>query len=884
MVSPLRWIVARLRRRPDKEHEIALNRVAIALGALVYFFLVVPSDASLEEARRLCAVFAIATMLIFGHLVLRPGVSILRRLAGIVLDLGILSGGLLTGGVYVAALYPLYLWVIFGNGFRFGIAYLGVAAGLSILAFGTIIHVSPYWQANYPLALGLLAGLVVLPGYAAMLIRKLSLARDQAEQASQAKSLFLASVSHELRTPVTAIIGMNDLLRRTPLQPDQREMTGTIQTSARSLISLIDDLLNLSRLDAGRIAFEQVVFDPVAVLRDAARLVTAQALEKDLRLGFHVTPRSTGLLRGDRRRLGEVLLNLAGNAVKFTRQGGVVLALDMQEQAEGILLRLEVSDTGIGIAPEAQERIFESFTQAHERIANDFGGTGLGLSISRRLVRAQGGDIGVRSRLGRGSTLWLILPMEPAAAGELAPPAPWPAVVLVRDARLLPALERAAGPAGLHLALARDRDEARRLLAAPALAGEGPRMLILLGEESATTARVQEEPGPPILPDLPPEAARLPVLLIRPDTLPGLPEPSRRFGALAILSAQRLEAELPPVLRAAHTLWRAESEEESGLPARRTAGRHILVVDDNRVNQKVLSRMLETGGHLVTLAGNGEEALDLLERDAFDLVVMDVNMPVMGGLEATKLYRMASLGQPHLPIVALTADATSQARERALEAGMDACLTKPIDLETLLDLVERLLAGKPPPIAPLDAPARRQAPLAVVPPPDEQPSRPAAAMPPWTVYENPRPDPPPVPVPAHLPPPDAGAPEAAGQPLLDETMLDNLETLGGASFVADVVASFLTEAAAHLEEVQKAVRLEDGATFRDRVHALRSSAANVGALVLPELCRDWQFASDEAVRRSGPEMAARLLAEFEAVRAALLRRQALPPVLVTRRD
>lgn len=883
MASPLRWIVARLRRRPDKEHEIALNRVAIALCALVYFFLVVPSDASLEEARWLCAAFAIATLLLCGHLVLRPGASVLRRLAGIVLDLGTLSGGLLTGGVYVAALYPLYLWVIFGNGFRFGIAYLGVAAGLSILAFGTIIHVSPYWQANYPLALGLLAGLVVLPGYAAMLIRKLSLARDQAEQASQAKSLFLASVSHELRTPVTAIVGMNDLLRRTPLQPEQREMTGTIQTSARSLISLIDDLLNLSRLDAGRVAFEQVVFDPVAVLRDAARLVTAQALEKDLRLGFHVTPRSTGLLRGDRRRLGEVLLNLTGNAVKFTRQGGVVLALDMQEQPGGILLRLEVSDTGIGIAPEAQERIFESFTQAHERIANDFGGTGLGLSISRRLVRAQGGEIGVRSRLGRGSTLWLILPMERAAAEGTPSPMPWHAVVLVRDASLLPALERAAEPAGLRLALARGRDEARRLLAAAVPAGEGPRTLILLGEEPAVAEQAEEAPGPPAQPDLPPEAARLPVLLIRPDTLPGLPEPSRRFGALAILSAQRLEAELPPVLRAAHTLWRVGMEDEQALVRGRTAGRHILVVDDNRVNQKVLSRMLETGGHAVTLAGNGEEALDLLERDSFDLVVMDVNMPVMGGLEATKLYRMASLGQPHLPIVALTADATSQARERALEAGMDACLTKPIDLETLLDLVERLLADKPSPAVPI---RRQTVPLAVVSPPDEQPSRPATAMPPWTVYENPRPEPAlaPIPVPSHGLPPDAPPPVLAGQPLLDETMLENLETLGGAAFVADVVASFLTEAAAHLEEVREAVRLEDGATFRDRVHALRSSAANVGALVLPELCRDWQFASDEMVRQNGAEMAARLVAEFEAVRAALLRRQALPPVLVTRRD
>ena len=337
------------------------------------------------------------------------------------------------------------------------------------------------------------------------------------------------------------------------------------------------------------------------------------------------------------------------------------------------------------------------------------------------------------------------------------------------------------------------------------------------------------------------------------------------------------------MLRAAHTLWRVGMEDEQALVRGRTAGRHILVVDDNRVNQKVLSRMLETGGHAVTLAGNGEEALDLLERDSFDLVVMDVNMPVMGGLEATKLYRMASLGQPHLPIVALTADATSQARERALEAGMDACLTKPIDLETLLDLVERLLADKPSPAVPI---RRQTVPLAVVSPPDEQPSRPATAMPPWTVYENPRPEPAlaPIPVPSHSLPPDAPPPALAGQPLLDETMLENLETLGGAAFVADVVASFLTEAAAHLEEVRKAVRLEDGATFRDRVHALRSSAANVGALVLPELCRDWQFASDEMVRQNGVEMAARLVAEFEVVRAALLRRQALPPVLVTRRD
>lgn len=821
-----RRLWARLRARPDKEHEITLNRLAIALIVMIYLFVILPPDPSLRLAQILCTAFSLGAVALFAHLVGRPGVSVARRLTGMLLDLGILTAGLYVASPVISALYPFYLWVIFGYGFRYGLKYLFTATGISVTCFAIIIHVSEYWQANYPLALGLLAGLIVLPLYAATLVRKLSLARDQAEKANQAKSLFLASVSHELRTPLNAVIGMSDVLRTTSLTSDQTGMIGTIRDSANRLVSLIDDLLNVSRIDSGQVVFESVSFDPVATLRDMLRVIGPQAAEKGLRLHMHVTPAVPRLIEADRRRLGEITLNLLSNAVKFTRQGGVTLAVHAEPMPDGRpALRVVVQDTGIGIAASAHGRIFETFAQADETISNDFGGTGLGLAISHRLVSLQGGEIGLDSELGKGSTFWFTLPvtLPDRPPGPLVY-MPRQIVILTRDTDIrLPAL-RALEQIGIDYVEARSMMEARRILSTPLPGGLHDRVLVL--QEPPET-----EPVGALVDDLP---SGTPVFLLKQLPQPSLPPMAVASRVFAVTAPERLRQELPLLLSALDAVREPANDDVPQPIRRRENGRRILVVDDNRVNQMVISRILQAGGHHVTLADHGEEALERLDEAEFDLVAMDLNMPVMDGIEATKLYRMASLDLPHLPIIALTADATEYARTRALEAGMDACITKPVDAAALLNLIDHLLEGKQ--------------------------SRPRL-----------------VPQPASPAPEEA---DTATPPLLDEAMLRDLTLLGGTEFVTSVITTFIPDAQQHLADLRKAVATQDVPQFRDRLHALHSSAVNVGSLLLPARCKDWRNLDQDGLRQNGAQMMDQLAEDIERTRAALLRWQSLPPTLV----
>jgi two-component system sensor histidine kinase RpfC len=325
------------------------------------------------------------------------------------------------------------------------------------------------------------------------------------------------------------------------------------------------------------------------------------------------------------------------------------------------------------------------------------------------------------------------------------------------------------------------------------------------------------------------------VMLLREEDEAGLPPLAARRGAFAGVSPTRLRRELPAALSALMTARQPANDDDAPPIRRRAQGRRILVVDDNRVNRMVISRMLEAGGHQVSLASQGEEALDRLDQENFDLVAMDLNMPVMDGIEATKIYRMTSLDRPHLPIVALTADATDYARQRAMDAGMDACLTKPVDAVALLDLIDQLVAGKVPAVA--------------------------------------RP-----PLPAAVPP----APAAPQGGVLNLRMLEDLLLLGGSEFVGEVIATFIAESGRHLRDLYQHAGELDAQRFHDTLHALRSVAANVGAVVLAERCGVWQSAGLELLRQDGAAMMSALDNEVQAARAALLRWQSPPPQLVSR--
>jgi two-component system sensor histidine kinase RpfC len=409
------WVANRLRNRPDSEHEMTFNRFALSGAAFVYLLIAAlygHMDAAemLREQGPVFAAYEIVSIILFCHLLYRPGASVARRLIGMVFDLSLFSYGMYAGGETFALLYPIYLWIIFGNGFRFGVPYLFAASATSVLTFGVVIATTAFWQEHRGLAAGLATGLVLLPLYVSTLIRKLSEAKRQAEEANRAKSAFLASMSHEFRTPLNAIIGLSDLLRESPLDAEQEDMSETIGKSGRQLLTLINSVLDFSRAEAGEIPIKTADFDLVSLLGEIRNMLAIEAQRKGVRLAIHCTARTPLLLAGDRHHLEEVLVNLAGNAVKFTEHGHVVIAVDtVARDGDKARLRFEVTDTGIGISTDAQLRIFERFTQADETIIDRFGGTGLGLAIVKQLVELQGGTIGVESALGKGSKFWFSL-------------------------------------------------------------------------------------------------------------------------------------------------------------------------------------------------------------------------------------------------------------------------------------------------------------------------------------------------------------------------------------------------------------------------------------------------------------------------------------------
>ena len=683
---------------------------------------------------------------------------------------------------------------------------------------------------------------------------ELLLAKQAAEAAMMAKGEFLATMSHEIRTPLNGVLPLLELVLSSSLAPDQRDYLSTAYASARELLRIVDAILDYSKLDAERLELETVGLNLRELVNGVAQLLQRTAEAKGLRLAVTIDANVRLAVRADPVRLRQVLTNLVSNAIKFTERGGVHIQVSKRgETREHHEIVFAVRDSGIGIAPEVAAKLFRPFSQADASTTRVFGGTGLGLAICKRLVDLMGGQLGVKSEVGKGSLFWFSVPLL-KALGDLQVRRSLDgirALALVDDESLLRRVQNAGGTLGIEVTAVHSLADALAALRASANMGERWRHAVLIVDAAAfkpvAAALVRNVLKDSVL-------GHVQIVLT---TYGGtdLPQDPRVRMLTGNLTEEALRTTLEPMFGVeAPGGARAEPQDaiEIAVPPDTPLQGRVLLVEDNPVNQRVAQRLLELHGLDVTAVGDGREAVERLEREPFDVVLMDCLMPVMDGYMATRLWRERerAAGAAHLPIVAMTANAMAGDRERCLASGMDDYISKPLDRAALAQLLRRWLAvaqTRPRAATTNLVEAAFAAPV--------EPTQPPAS--------------PPQVAPANAHATTAPRPAPAGGAIDAAIIGDLLDTMG--SEFGDLVRVYLEDAPQQINAIAAAAATGDAAAQLAPAHTLKSSSANIGATTLSELARRIEHAARAGVPTGPAELAAGIQPEYERVAADLSR-------------
>ena len=854
------------------ELEQSVVRIVVGVALLSYFAYIGGSSPYSNsgfppDVLTVTTLFLGIALSISGCIVFWRGDVPARRIAAIVLDVGALSYVFLIGGSHAAPLYFLYQWIIIGYGFRFGKKYLFVALTLSLLGFGWVIFSVPYWVSERGLSVGLWVGTLMISIYFSTLVGRLYRVLEHAEVANNAKRQFICAVSHELRTPLNAIIGMVDLMKSTKIDREQKEMLDCMTTTSQVMLSQIEDVLDFSKIEAGKMSITHTTFDLYQLVQSILDIFRYRTDPLAIELMNSTACDVPYLVKGDPHHLRQILVNLLGNSVKFTEQGRISLCVRLLFRTQdSVRLRFSVKDTGIGIPLEAQSRIFDSFTQAEETIARRYGGTGLGTTISKQLVELMGGEIGFQSVQGQGSDFWFELDFDLAKVEELDKKSL--AATQVRS--IIVSAEKNSehflGHLTRHITnppiVASDFDEAKDIIEQSILIGK-PIRLIFIQESPLSGSDIDECEA----------ILRAKVLSIRevtndmPVTLALISESglqvslveelAERVGFSVVLHLPLEEDHLHNVLHAHFIISSSDiskkfiqfsGESELSLSATNLNVKfddctyRVLVAEDNPTNRKVIQKILERAGHDCTLAKDGEDALDKIEKKEFDAIILDMNMPGMTGMDVARMYRLMRGNMTRAPIIMFSANVTTEAREESLEAGADEFLPKPIQVNSFLQTLQQLVtefktSGPPENRAAQPKPKNRLTLL-----------RPMETV-------------------------------------LDLQNLTNLENVSkDPRFLDDLIVEFVTENKKLMRSLELALSEVKVDEIKEILHTLKGSALSIGAVALKIICKRVEKLNTFEMEEYSSEISQEMKTVFNELCEELEKYRQLRRQIVTERD